>query len=382
MSLHDSWMTQIRIAEKDPRKRGELFEQMIRMLLEKQGYEIDEWIPRLSHGYEIDFIAKYNDRDKKIKTVIGECKAHRKNISAPAIHKFFSEYIIKSKENDGLEGEFYTLSPLGNGAKQVYEKIKQYYDESFHVYTSKEIVNRLLDVEMIPEDFEYIKNEFESIVDRTAYVTRQKFYIDDIFLEYFRDEYYWICLVSEPDENKKSFLLLDSTGSIPKGDIGLIEAMKEHDESLSGRVYLSQQEKLDLDIGVLLAVLSQLDGKQSPWKSIFYKCIETLRSNNDYKIIADIFIEIGLDYNEEDVFRKAEEIADILYLDNSDISILLELYYYACKGQNNLGNSNKVEEISKKIREIKAEIDAEKEAEIGYIEDDICETRPIGDTNE
>ena len=231
-------MTQIRIAEKDPRKRGELFERMVRMLLEKQGYKIDEWTPRLSHGYEIDFIAKYNDRNKKIKTVIGECKAHRNNICAPNIHKFFSEYIIKSKENDGLEGEFYTLSPLGNGAKQVYEKIKQYYGESFHVYTSEEIVNRLLDVETIPEDFEYIKNKFKSIVDRTTYVTRQKFYIDDIFLEYFRDEYYWICLVSESDENKKSFLLLDSTGSIPKGDIGLIEAMKEHDESLSGRVYL------------------------------------------------------------------------------------------------------------------------------------------------
>ena len=368
-------MTQIRIAEKDPRKRGELFERMIRMLLEKQGYKIDEWTPRLSHGYEIDFIAKYNDRNKKIKTVIGECKAHRNNISAPNIHKFFSEYIIKSKENDGLEGEFYTLSPLGNGAKQVYEKIKQYYDESFHVYTSEEIVNRLLDVEMIPEDFEYIKNKFKSIVDRTTHVTRQKFYIDDIFLECFRDDYYWVCLVSEPDENKKSFLLLNSDGSIPKDNIGLIEAMKEHDESLNDRVHLAQQEKLDLDPCVLLSVLSQLDRKQRPWKSIFYKCIEILQSNEYYTIISDIFTEIGSDYSEEDAFRKADELADSLDLDpdNRDPSILLRLYDYARKGQINLGNWNKVREISEKIdRIIKDEIESEEKSE-EYIEDGMIE---------
>lgn len=364
-------MTQIRIAEKNPRKRGELFEKMIRTLLEKQGYKIDEWTPRLSHGFEIDFIAKYNDRDKNIKTVIGECKAHRNNINAPIIHKFFSEYIIKSIENDGLEGEFYTLSPLGNGAKQVYEKIKQYYDESFHVYTSEEIIDRLFKVEIIPKDFEDIKYEFKSIVERIANVTRQKFYMEDIFLEYFRDDYYWICLVSEPDD-KKSFLLLDREGSIPRGGVELASAMKEHDELLKERVYLPQQETLDLDSSLLLSVLSQLDKRQNQWKVMFYSCIETLKSKGDYATIADIFDYIGVDCSEEDVFRKAEETADMLNFDpeNRDRDILLRLYDYAQKGQMNLGNLDKVNEISEKIKEIEDEIEVEEEVEIKVGEGD------------
>ena len=49
-------MTQIRIAEKDPRKRGELFERMRGGLLKKQGYDVT--FNRVKQpGYELDFHA-------------------------------------------------------------------------------------------------------------------------------------------------------------------------------------------------------------------------------------------------------------------------------------------------------------------------------------
>ena len=56
-----------------------------------------------------------------------------------------------------------------------------------------------------------------------------------------------------------------------------------------------------------------------------------------------------------------------------DRDILLSLYKYAQKGQMNLGNLDKANEISEKIKEIEDEIEAEKEADeeadMEYIED-------------
>jgi len=225
------------------------------------------------------------------------------------------------------------------------------------VHNPEEIINELKNRNILLKDFEYIEDDFDSIVERITNVTRQRFYIDDIFLEYFRDDYYWVCLVSEPDEDKKSFLLLDRDGSSPRGGAELANAMKEHDELLKERVYLPQQETLDLDSGLLLSVLSQLDKRQNQWKVMFYSCIETLKSKGDYATIADIFDDIGVDWSEEDVFRKAEEIADMLNFDpeKRDRDILLSLYKYAQKGQMNLGNLDKANEISEKIKEIEDE---------------------------
>ncbi len=49
--------------------------------------------------------------------------------------------------------------------------------------------------------------------------------------------------------------------------------------------------------------------------------------------------------------------------ENRDRDILLRLYDYAQKGQMNLGNLDKANEISEKIKEIEDEIEAEKEAD-------------------
>ena len=351
-------MTQIRIAEKDPRKRGELFERMMGELLEKQGYDIK--FNQVKPGYELDFHARHKHRGHEM---IGECKAHKKRIDSPDLSEFFGKFTLERRANQHLSAEFYSLSPLTgrNGAEGLLEKIKEEEGIPFSVHTPEEIIDELNSIGILSRDIDRIKYEFEIQIEGISYVTNQKFHIDDILLEYFRGDYYWICSVSEPS-GKKSFLLLDSTGSIPKGYINIIGAIKEHDESLSDRGHLFQHETLGLDSGVLLSVVAQLDKKENSWKPVFYKCIEILKNNSDYITIANIFIGIGPHCDEDDVFRKAEDIADILYLDQDEIdrSILLELYYYAQEGQTKLGNLNKAEDINKKICEIEAEIEAEK----------------------
>lgn len=114
------------------------------------------------------------------------------------------------------------------------------------MHTPEEIIDKLKNGGRVLGDIDQIEEEFKTHIEGIAYVTGQKFYTDGIFLEYFRGEYYWICLLSE-HAGKKSFLLLDSEGNIPEGSRSLIEVMKEHDELLNGMVYLPQQEYLDLD---------------------------------------------------------------------------------------------------------------------------------------
>ena len=85
-------MTQIRIAAKDPRKRGKFFEKMMGELLKERGYNVR--FNQVKPGYELDFHA----RDKHTgHEIIGECKAHKEKIDSPDLLKFFGKFILERR---------------------------------------------------------------------------------------------------------------------------------------------------------------------------------------------------------------------------------------------------------------------------------------------
>ena len=345
-------MTQIRIAEKDPRKRGELFEQMIGELLRKQGYDVT--FNRVKHpGYELDFDAQHGNYK-----IIGECKAHKGKIDSPDLLKFFGKFELEKRTNSHLSAEFYSLSPLTgrNGAEELLEHIKEEDGILFSVHTPEEIIGKLKNGGIVLGDIDQIEDEFKTHIEGIAYVTGQKFYTDGIFLEYVRGEYYWICLLSE-HAGKKSFLLLDSDGNIPEGSRSLGEVMKEHDELLNDMMYLPQQEYLDLDPKKLLSIVACLDNSESHWWCIFDICINILIENGYYNIVGDIFKKIEkLNCDEEIIFGKAEDIGNrIWFSDSDDNSSTCALYEFAKNGYSKLNNQEKVRCISAKIRTIKDE---------------------------
>lgn len=351
-------MTQIRIAEKDPRKRGELFKRMIGQLLEKQGYSVT--FNRVKQpGYELDFDAKHGNYK-----IIGECKAHKGKIDSPDLLKFFGKFELEKRINPHLSAEFYSLSPLTgrDGAERLLEHIKEEDGILFSVHTPEEIIGKLKSGNMLSGDIDQIEDEFKTQIEGIAYATGQKFYIDDIFLEYFRGEYYWICLISE-HAGRKSFLLLDSDGNIPEGSRSLSEIMKEHDESLNDLAYLPQQEDLDLDSKKLLSIVACIDENESHWWGIFDICINILIENGYYNIVRDIFKKIEkLNCSEEIIFGKAEDIGDrIWFSDSDDNNSAHALYEFAKNGYDKLNNQEKVRSIFTKVSSI--EEDERKEIE-------------------
>lgn len=365
-------MTQIRIAEKDPRKRGELFERMMGELLEKQGYDVT--FNRVKHpGYELDFDAQHGNFK-----IIGECKAHKGKIDSPDLLKFFGKFELEKRTNSHLSAEFYSLSPLTgrNGAEELLEHIKEEDGVLFSVHTPEEIIDKLKNGGTLLGDIDQVEDEFKTQIEGIAYVTGQKFYTDGIFLEYFRGEYYWICLLSE-HVGKKSFLLLDSEGNIPEGSRSISDVMKEHDELLNGMVYLPQQEYLDLDSKKLLSIVACLDKSESHWWSIFDICINILIENGYYNIVGAIFKKIEkLNYSEEIIFGKAEDIgARIWFSDSDDNSSAHALYEFAKNGYDKLNNQEKVRSISEKISAIEEDerraIEEVRRAEEAEMEDDI-----------
>jgi len=363
---------QIRIAGDNPQERGKLFEKAIRSLLERQGYT-DIELNRADRGYELDFSATY-----KRSEIIGECKAYEKRKIGPRdIHIFFSKFTLERRHNKYIKGEFYSLSPLSggsSGAEAVLNQIKKEDNVPFVVHTPEEIVDQLIKAGLLQKDsnldsIKDIKEELKSIVDQIGLVTDKKFHVEeDIVLEYFMDEYYWIGLVTEYDKDKKYFLILDSKGEIPKDNKSLGEMLKEQDKLFENMQYLPQKD-LNLDSKKLLSVIMRLD-KGNRWKSIFQETISILENQHDYTTIASIFGQLG-GYDEKKLYEYAEDVGRRIWsshtVDEVDPQITKGLCEFAKAGYVRLGDDEKVKELSALIDEIdeatkeRDELDIEKE---------------------
>jgi len=298
-------MTEIRIAATTSVERGRLFEEMTRTLLEGYWRWENVELNLYRGGYELDFKASSNEGE-----IIGECKArHDKKIFTTDILAFFAKFTLERRDNQHLRGAFYTLSHLtgSKGADAVLTRIRQEKSIPFSVYTSDDIVNQLVKQELV-ETIEYIEKKFDFLIDGLGKITAKKFHRDEIVLEYFNSEYYWVGLITEYDNDKKYFLLLDSRGNMPRDNPGLGDVLKKQDASLLGdREHLFQKD-FNLDSEKLLSVVIQLD-KNNQWKKIFLECIRSLEDQHDYVTIANIFEKIG-ECEEPELYTYVEDIGD------------------------------------------------------------------------
>lgn len=102
--------------------KGVLFEQFSKKVLESSGY-IDIELRRKHKGLEYDFIARHGL--DKTEIIIGEAKAHQRNIEAPKITSFVGKMLLHWQKNNNTLGLFISLSNFTAEAQEYIESIKQ-----------------------------------------------------------------------------------------------------------------------------------------------------------------------------------------------------------------------------------------------------------------
>jgi len=246
---------------------------------------------------------------------------------------FFGKYILDKDKNETIpcRGQFFSLSPLTDAAINFYRSIPDKTKALLEFIQPDELINKLADrkVGLLESNYDGAKIKFENIVKDYHIISKNDIHIQDdetsIFLEYFNDDYYWICIVSS--NSRKYFLILNKYAELPKGHKSLAKQLKEAEKKFLKNIDYLLAEKIELDPNILLKTIVIAD-RNNEWKYLFLRTIDLL-NNNGY---IDILIELlkTLEFkssSEKNIMRKVEEISENLmheqknskeeYLDNA-----------------------------------------------------------------
>jgi len=122
-------------------KKGHLFEKLIKLILNKKGFKIDN-IPNTNYaGMEIDI----DGTSEITKTPFyAECKCYEKYIIAPKLQKFFGNYMAKWLQNNKSIGIFVAIPGLNSHAKGFYKEYLENKPEISLTLFEKEHVLEIL----------------------------------------------------------------------------------------------------------------------------------------------------------------------------------------------------------------------------------------------
>ncbi len=157
----------IKILAKPNDKKGTLFEELMKDILEGFGYT-DLIFDQMTNSGEIDITGYHKISNQEI---IVECKAHEKPIKKLDLQKFHSKYTSefnnRSKDIElPLLGLFFSLSGFVNTASKFHEQMNKGEKSRFKIFGYKEIADILKDSKVICSE-ETIRNRIERILPYT-----------------------------------------------------------------------------------------------------------------------------------------------------------------------------------------------------------------------
>src|SRR5947209_4483044 len=107
----------VRILARSRQRKGELFERLMMIALDTQGYH--KFRPRINYtGMEIDIKAEHKVSKEQL---LCECKAHFKPIGSRSLTDFLGKLTMKRSKNPTMRGIFASLSGFSSNAFETYD---------------------------------------------------------------------------------------------------------------------------------------------------------------------------------------------------------------------------------------------------------------------
>jgi tetratricopeptide (TPR) repeat protein len=144
LSIWEGEIEMIRIAASDPNKKGRIFENFVKKMLEGQGYYDFRTVKKT--GRQIDIFAKHKVTDQPI---ICECKAYETKLNGNHLTKFRGLYDHEYDTNKSLIGLFFSLSGFGDGLIEYYDEIDKKVKKRLKIFSDKDIFTFIVDSNIV-----------------------------------------------------------------------------------------------------------------------------------------------------------------------------------------------------------------------------------------
>lgn len=185
-------------------KKGKLFENLCKNLLDVLGYKITNPNIRYS-GMEIDL---EGERTLEKTPFICECKGHKESVASKDLNAFIGKLKLRQDKKKETFGIFLTLSNLNSEAKGAYN---EYSGKDLMLLEEKNIIGFLFEHNIIKKQSEIIE------IYKKAF---PKFNIGDTELLYFNNNYFWVqYLISENNSVSDHISFLKGNGSLVSNNI-------------------------------------------------------------------------------------------------------------------------------------------------------------------
>ena len=128
----------IKIIANTTTKKGELFENFVKQMLDGLGYYDFRTVRKT--GRQIDIFAKDRVTEQPI---ICECKAHENRLDGDHLSKFRGLYDTEYDNDNSLIGLFFSLSGFNDGFLEYYDELNKEFKKRFKIFPEHKIYNFL-----------------------------------------------------------------------------------------------------------------------------------------------------------------------------------------------------------------------------------------------
>lgn len=203
-------INKIKILAKTNKEKGNSFENLIKDILDKEGYS-NFRTNIYKTGIELDVTAIHKLNKKRLLT---ECKAWRIRINTPKLEKFFGT-LTKEINNKKYDlGYYFSLSGYISTAEEWYDELDYKDRKRFYIFNHNDILEKLIKHKMI--------------VDKKIKEPKNLFLMEK-YLIYTNRQFYMVFLFSSEDKIKY-FLILNRKGQFIKDKTA--NQIKKLDDSL------------------------------------------------------------------------------------------------------------------------------------------------------